>query len=248
MKKQETQLNGAPISEERLEELVGRYRRKILICASRCVRRYVSESDEEWSTALQAFYEAVKTYDADSGDFWPFASLVIRRRMTDLLRAGYRNEKVIPVDAAVFTADTDNVTEHRTGPETETADRIVRLAERKGSWPGKYTIRDEIEAVQGELEEFGFSFFDLAACSPKAEKSRKKCAAAAAAVLRDPALVEKMRKTKMLPMKELQEKSGVSGKVLEKHRRYLIASIVIMDGEYPLLADYLRPVREELEK
>ena len=60
----------------------------------------------------------------------------------------------------------------------------------------------------------------------------------------DPALLDRMRKTGALPGKELCRRAGVPPKLLEHHRRYIIAAAEILDGDYPHLADYLRFVRK----
>ena len=115
-----------------------------------------------------------------------------------------------------------------------------------GGSPDKSAVRDEIEAVQELLQEYGFSFFDLADCSPKAEKTKKQCAQAVIALLEDPELFRRMRSTKALPTKEIIRVSGVSKKILERHRKYIIAAAEILNGEYPLLAEYMNYIRKAL--
>ncbi len=36
-------------------------------------------------------------------------------------------------------------------------------------------------------------------------------------------------------------------KIIERHRKYIIAGIEIISGNYPILSEYLKFVREELE-
>jgi hypothetical protein len=50
----------------------------------------------------------------------------------------------------------------------------------------------------------------------------------------------KLRKTGTLPAKELCSRSGASAKLLEKHRRYIIAAAEILYGDFPQLGEYLR--------
>jgi len=56
-----------------------------------------------------------------------------------------------------------------------------------------------------------------------------------------------MRLKKLLPIRELSEESGVVRKILDRHRKYIIAGAEILDGDFPILASYLRSVREEAE-
>jgi RNA polymerase sigma factor len=43
----------------------------------------------------------------------------------------------------------------------------------------------------------------------------------------------------------IEKNTHVPRKILERHRKYIIAAIEILSGEYPYLADYLRYIREE---
>jgi RNA polymerase sigma factor len=43
----------------------------------------------------------------------------------------------------------------------------------------------------------------------------------------------------------IEKNTNVPRKILERHRKYIIAAIEILSGEYPYLADYLRYIREE---
>ena len=45
--------------------------------------------------------------------------------------------------------------------------------------------------------------------------------------------------------KEITDKTGVNKKILDRYRRYIIMAVIILNGEYPLLADYLKYVRKE---
>lgn len=234
----------AQISEEHLDELVDRYRKRLLACASSAVNHYVTEQDDEWSVALLAFCEAVRKYDAGCGGFWPFASTVVRRRLTDHLRKVYREAAAVSVDPAVWNGGFDE-----DGTENGMSHELLCAAgteSEKTGWPGMDTVAEEMEAVGDELKDFGISFFDLTECSPKAEKSREKCGHALAALFAPPPLTGKMRKSGVFPASEVERRSGVSRKVLDKHRKYLIASALILDGDYPLLAEYLEPVRKEI--
>ena len=57
-------------------------------------------------------------------------------------------------------------------------------------------------------------------------------------------MMRQMRKNGALPVKELCQRSGAHKKLLEHHRRYIIAAAEILDGDYPHLAEYLRYVRK----
>jgi RNA polymerase sigma factor len=108
------------------------------------------------------------------------------------------------------------------------------------------TARDEIEAVQEILHGYGFSFFDLTDCSPKAAKTKEQCAKAVGALLNTPELFRKMQQSRNLPVREICEMTGIPRKIPERHRRYIIAAAEILNGEYPLLAEYMNYIRRSM--
>ena len=219
----------ARADEKSMNRFIQENKRFIMASAYHAVNHFVTESDDEWSIALIAFHEAVRTYDESRGDFRAFASLVIRRRLLDYL------------------GDLDE-TEDVTALQMEIRRRNAEASALSGNAiSGKVTVRDEIEAVQSILQGYGFSFFDLTECSPRAEKTKKGCAEAVAAILKDDSLFIKMRSSKTLPVKEICAASGISRKILERHRKYIIAAAEILNGEYPLLAEYMNYIRKALD-
>ena len=209
--------------------------------------RYITDSDDEWSIALMAFHEAVQGYDEEKGAFLAFASVVIRRRLLDEIRSQWRRKGEIHVLPGAF--DGDLGTEEGETPDAvslEVQSRVAEMSAGPAVDPAQ-TARDEIAAAQAILKPYGFSFFDLAEVSPKAEKTKQACCKAVIALLKNEELIEKMRKNKALPMKELEAASGVARKILDRHRRYIIAAAEILSGEYPVLAEYLGYIRKALK-
>ena len=97
------------------------------------------------------------------------------------------------------------------------------------------------------LSGYGFSLFDVADASPHTAKTKKACAMAVSEILKDRKMLDIMRKKHTLPMKELSKRSGISKKVLDRHRRYIIAAAEILNGEYPLMCEYLRFIKSEVQ-
>ena len=108
-------------------------------------------------------------------------------------------------------------------------------------------MKDEITAANEMLEEYGFRFFDLTECSPQQDKTRRGCAKAARYMLAQypPELIEELVRKKKLPVKALAKGSGVSKKTIDRYRKYLIMAVLILRGDYPHIAEYLKFVREE---
>ena len=229
----------AKTDERILENFITENQRFILVCAAKAARRFVTKSDDEWSAALLAFHEAVGAYDAGKGSFRSFAALIIRRRVTDYLKGEMRHSIEIPVEPYTMTGE---LTDESPSPlQVRVREQVTKMAEetvQTGS------AAEEIGAMQQILGAYGFSFFDLSDCSPKAEKTRRQCALAVRTLIGESDLLARMQTSKTLPIRELALRSGVSRKLLERHRKYIIAAAEILTGDFPVLGEYLRPIRK----
>lgn len=222
--------------EQQMEALVKENEFFILKCAAAAAHRYITKSDDEWSVALLAFSQAVKSYSPEKGGFLPFAELVIKRRVIDYLRVQSRHNSEIVVSPSVFGAE----------PEEQDGDAALRaeVARKVATVPGS-ALKEEIEAIGVVFAGYGFSFMSLTECSPKAEKTKKACAQAVRYLIDNPLLLREMRVVKQLPGKMIEKNAGVPRKILERHRKYIIAAAEIITGDYPCLAEYMRFIREE---
>lgn len=225
--------------EQELDRLMVEYEHFILRCSSSTVHRYISKCDDEWSIALIAFAEAVRTYQIDKGSFLHFAQTVIRRRLIDFMRSKSKFSIEIPVNPAVFGTDEDE----------DVGDYSVRKA------VTEFTLQDEerpiqyeIEAVDAVFEQYGFSFMDLTECSPKSQKTKLVCARTINFILHNPILIREMKSQKVLPLNIIEKNLRVPRKKLERHRKYIIAAVEILSGEYPYLADYMHYIKEAIDK
>lgn len=227
----------ARADEPFLERFIEAYQPFILRAASQSAGFSVTRSDDEYSVALLAFYEAVKTYDAANSSFGTYARLVIGRRLTDYYRTVRRFDAEISLAPQTFDG----------AVETEQPDAAMQMAVvEKMAAPAPADAAEEIRSADAMFREYGFTFYDLEKCAPHADKTRKSCAAVIAVLLYTPSMLAEMRRTRGLPIRELAQQSSVSRKLIERHRRYIIATALLLDGEYPALAEYLQPVRTEI--
>ncbi len=243
----ESKALAARTDEQALEELIENHRAWILSRAGEATHKYITESDDEWSVALMAFSEAVQDFEPDKGSFLGFASVVIKRRLLDYVRSQWKYKNEIQISPADFDEPAE-------GGEGEAAAAALEARRKIAEDPEEdpedraSSARDEIAAAQGLLKPYGFSLYDLADASPKAEKTKRACALAVKAILGDPGLLAKMKAAKALPIKELEALSGVQRKILDRHRRYIIAAAEILSGNYPVLAEYLGYIRKVLKE
>lgn len=225
----------ATSDERKREELIRGHEQTILRTASSACHRYVNKSDDEWSIALCAFSKAVDVYTAEKGDFLPFAQMLIKRDLIDYYRSQKNTLREVTVAPHVLEG----------GGEPEEDPSGVYLAVVKNSQEASdRSLRDEILAANELLSDYGFRFFDLTECSPQQDKTRKECAVAIRFMLTDSTLFAALEKTRKLPIKALAAASGVSRKTLDRYRKYIIMAVLILDGDYPQLAEYLKFVKE----
>lgn len=237
----EQKVLAAKADEQIFNELVESHKPWMLRVAHETTHRYITDSDDEWSIALMAFSEAVQSYETDKGSFRGLAATVIHRRIVDYLRAEGRHADELSVTPAAFE---DRLDEEEAGGVNLRVQQ--RMAEEAGAAPGEDAAslaREEIAEMQSILQCYGFSFFDLADASPKTEKTRKSCAQAVRSLIATAILMAQMRLKRLLPIKELSEVSGVIRKILERHRKYIIAAAEILDGDFPILSGYMAYIK-----
>lgn len=222
------------ISRNDHDSLMREYKPFILRTASFVLRRHVSDSDDAWSIALIAFWEAVEHYDPGKGDFQKYAQMVIKRRLIDYLRRQSRFSREVDVTPEAFTGEA--------GQEGDSLSRV--LVFKSSASLIEENLRDELQDASRIFDAYGFQFIDLVDCSPKSEKTRSACAQAAACVLRFPELVMKMRHTRRLPVAAISIRAHLPLKLLNRHRRYIVAVVEILSGDYPGLKSYLDFVRK----
>lgn len=226
----------AASDEKTLNELIKQSEFFILKCASSVTHRYITKSDDEWSLALLAFSQAVKNYNLEKGGFLSFAELVIKRRLIDYCRTRSKYNAEIPVNPIAFSSEWEN----------EEENYVYFSVVDRASQTESESLKLEIEAANQIFKYYGFSFYDLADCSPKAEKTKTACARSVAFIFKNPALINEIRILKQLPLKIITENVNIPRKLLERHRKYIIAAIEILSGEFPYLSEYMRFIRKEL--
>ena len=226
----------AAVNDLQREELICSQENLILRTAASVTHSYVDKSDDAWSVALEAFSRAIDLYSAEKGDFLPFAQMLIKRSLIDFYRSQKRERNEVSVAPHILEGESE--------PEEDTDGAYLAVI-KVSREAGDHGLREEILAANEMLSEYGFRFFDLTECSPQQEKTRKECAAAIRTVLMDQDMLAALVKSRRLPIKSLAASSGVSRKTLDRYRKYIIMAVLILDGDYPQIADYLKFVKEE---
>ena len=220
--------------EKYLNEFIKDFEVFILHTAHKSAGKYITKSDDQWSIALSAFHEAINSYDIEKGAFIPFAETVVRRRLYDFSRKQSRHDCEVLIDSYAIEND---IEEEDISVKYEV---MTKIASNQDS-----DVKLEIQMISETLKEYGITFLDLSEASPKAGKTKIVCGAAIHYLSKNQLLVNEMRRTKTLPLKIIEKNKNLPRKVLERHRKYIIAGTEIITGDYPILSEYLRFVREE---
>ena len=210
----------------------------ILKHASKASGRFITTSDDEWSIALIAFNKAIDTYSPDKGDYAGYSKVLIERALIDHHRSQSKHESEVlystdMLEGEEYSAVTDALSRESMAEEEK---RLVRTG-----------MQDEIEEVNGMLKKYGFSFYDVAGCSPKSGKTREECRRVIAYIIEDDEILRSVTDNGKIPITKLTKKIKVSPFLLDRHRKYLVMAVVILNGEYPMLAEYLRDIRKETD-
>lgn len=212
------------------EELLQNNEAFILRTASFVLGRPVSRSDDEYSIALSAFWEAAQSHDPSKGSLQTYASVVIRHRLIDFIRSGKHYGQEISVEPDVFTGDISS------GSETEGL-RISIEKKLIQDMPDR-TLSEEIGELALILQRYQIDFFDLPNACPKAQKTRTVCLKAARFVCAVAELLARLRRTLKLPAAEMETGVPIARKLLDKFRKYIIASVEIEAGDFPGIQEY----------
>ena len=97
----------------------------------------------------------------------------------------------------------------------------------------------EIEDLKTQLTEWDITFSDLVTASPGQDRTRKMCSRIVRFLLGRPELIQHINSKKTLPLSVIEKSLSITPKKLEKHRKYIIAALLIYMGDYPYLREYI---------
>lgn len=184
------------------------------------------KAEEDYVQAgMLAFAQAVRTFEPGKGSFLSFAKLLISRRVIDCIRQDTAHPELPLLDQEDEESRSliDVVSRHTYDLQSEQEAR-----------------REEILLLTQELREWSLSFQDLSAATPRHASTRKACKEAVRMLLQDEEMLEAFRRKKKVPIKALAKRLGMKPKVLEDHRRYLVAAVLVHSGDYPFIREYIR--------
>lgn len=214
--------------ENEINLFVEEYKPFIASSVEKAIGRYVKYGeDDELSIGLIAFTEAIKSYDSLKGNFLSFAQNVIKRRLIDYYRKESKHNNVISLNQ--YSEEEDEEWDL-------TADESVeKYSEQEIS---EYR-RLELEELKKELSIWDITFFELTEASPKHNKTRQIYTDIIRFLLKEPDLINTLKNKKYLPIAEIEKGTKVPRKTIERARKYLIAVVIIITGDYQYIRDFV---------
>ncbi|MTI58352.1 MAG: RNA polymerase sigma-I factor [Geosporobacter ferrireducens] len=209
-------------SEER-EKLIQEYIPFVIKTISNHINRYLeSENSEEYSIGLEAFNEALDKYEASRGSFIGFAELVIKSRITDYLRKIKKHSKTLSINQL------EESEENWSSDSLKTEDFTEKIA-----------LKEEIQALEKQLKAFDITFQNLVEEAPKHRDTRSKALEIAGFIVNHQELRDELMRKKNLPSSRLVQDMGVTIKMLKRSRKFIIATVLILDSELDGLKQYI---------
>lgn len=213
------------------EDFLAEYKPFILKTANNfCKRSLDWGRDEELSISLIAFNSAIDAFDfAKQVPFLPYSRIVIVNRLKDYFRKKSRRQNECPLEIELEDGKTVSSGEIQTAWENY---RNRTIEDER---------QEELEQFEQLLCEYDIGFEDLVDVSPKHRDSRQTLFNVAGILSTDRLLIDYLWNKKHLPLKELVEKTGVNRKTLERGRKFIIASVLILSRpeEFIYLRSYI---------
>ncbi|HBU12134.1 MAG TPA: RNA polymerase subunit sigma [Clostridiales bacterium] len=199
--------------------------------ASKAIGHFVTEQDDEFSIAMIAFHQAIESYARRKGAFLSYAAIVMRRRLIDYYRREKRHRNIASLD--------EPAREDQNGAIGDTLADGSDHYDRAGT---RDATRQEIAELTAQLTAFDVSLTDVADNCPRQERTFLACQKALQYAREHPELIDELKRLKRLPLARLCEGVGVERKTLERHRKYLLALLVIYSNGYEIIRGHLKQV------
>jgi RNA polymerase sigma factor len=207
------------------DNLLNHFRPMIRQEAQRICRRCLEWGrDDELSVALIAFNESINAYRDDQNTrFWSFARMVLKRRLIDYFRAS---------SAKALTLGEDYLAHESFEEDWEQSER-----------------EEEVRLYRKLLGKFGITFIQVAEAQPRHKETRQRLHSVATALAGSNEMMDLLYISGKLPKKKLCVETGVTSRMLDRSRVYLIALALLMHSkEFPLLKEYISDINSKGEQ
>ncbi|MDK2918601.1 MAG: polymerase sigma factor [Candidatus Petromonas sp.] len=212
-------------NKEEREKFISEYTPFVIKTITKVTNRYIEvENNDEYSIGLEAFNEAIDRYEFKKGSFIKYAETVIRSRIYDYVRKTKKSDEVLSIN----------------GKKEESFEIKNSLQDK--DFTDSYDMKDQILKFQSGLKKFNITISELVEDSPKHIDTRLNAINIAKVIAEDEEIKEEFYRKKVLPAKKIMERIDVSRKVLKVNRKFIIATVLILDSELDLLKNYISQV------
>lgn len=177
---------------------------------------------------MMAFYEAIMGYEKGRGTFLSYAAMLIRSRLIDYSRKEARHQGHISL-----------YEENSSEDERSLVDTLADERDYYEESAHREATRQEIEELAAVMASFEVSFADVADNCPKQERTLETCAKAIRYAGENKQLLSELLRTGKLPLAQLVQGSGAERKTLERHRKYILAMLLIQTNGYEIIRGHL---------
>lgn len=202
-----------------------------------CKKTLDWKNDDELSIALIAFNKACNTYANTKGNFFSYASILIKNSLIDFFRKSSTNPYLIFDNKNEVINIPDYIDYKHSMNQYEINCENKKRAE-------------EIALFSAELKKYKLEFSSLMNSSPSHTDTRNQLLNLAVACSKNQDILEYIRNKHLLPVSQITLITNAKKKYIEKWRRYILTLILILSSEeYPYIKSYLNiKVGENLEQ
>lgn len=212
------------------DEFIAAYMPFIKSETAKFLNRPPNLNDDELSIAMFAFYESICKYSRARGSFLNFAALQIKNRLIDNYRRESRNKGHISLDSSAEEG------------ETELIDTIEDKQDHYAEQETREATKQEIEELTAQMQDFGVSMQDVSEHAPHQQRTLEICRKAVYYARNNPEIMNEFLRTKRVPLAKIAAGAEVERKTLERHRRYLVAVLLICTNQYEILWGHIAEV------
>lgn len=229
-------VNKAKQSGEEADALITSYMPFIKSETSKFIKRMPMEGeDDELSIAMFAFYESILAYQPGKGAFLKLAALQIRNRLIDHYRKEKKHSMNLSLDQPASDGDEKGSILDKIEDSRDETEELLHLD----------ASRKEIELFIKDLAAFGIELSEVADNQPRQDRTFFSCIEVLEYAKKNPEIIETMLASKKLPIAALSEGSKVGKKILERHRKYLIAALLAYTNGFELIRAHLDQIRRK---
>ncbi|MCY6960187.1 sigma factor [Clostridium brassicae] len=192
-----------------------------------CKKNLHWENDDELSIALIAFNKACDTYDDNKGNFFSYASVLIKNSLIDF----FKKSKDTPY--LIFDSNNDEE------KNNHYIDYKVSLNQYEIDCENK-NRGEEIMLFTQQLKKYKLDFHSLVKSSPSHIDTRNNLLNLALICSKNEDILTYIKTKKLLPITQIALITNNRKKYIEKWRRYILTLVILLSSnDFPYIKSYL---------